>query len=111
MKNIAKTFSLLLFFCLGACSWQETADLLTFQKKPAYGNEQAYITLQQPMNRVVVTCYNSPDFSSERCAQIFEAKGYVRLRDIPYRTANYDFLQTDTYPTRRWREGELTPRW
>jgi len=37
--------------------------------------------------------------------------GYVRLRDIPYKSANYDFLKTDTYPTRRWRDGETTPRW
>ena len=38
-------------------------------------------------------------------------KGYVRLREIPYKPADYDFLKTDTYPTRRWRGGELTPRW
>lgn len=35
----------------------------------------------------------------------------VRFEDIPYKTANYDFLKTGTYPTRRWRPGEITPRW
>ena len=82
-----------------------------FSQRTSYGNDQPYITLQQPTTRVIATCYRSEDVSAEACAKIFESKGYVRLRNIPYKTADYDFLKTDTYPTRRWRGNEDTPRW
>ena len=47
----------------------------------------------------------------EKVKRTAEKLGYVRLREIPYKPADYDLLKTDTYPTRRWRGGELTPRW
>lgn len=69
------------------------------------------IGLQNSRDRTVVHCYDSERASAEECAKYFEAKGYVRFRDIPYKTAGYDFLKVDTYPTRRWRNSEITPRW
>lgn len=69
------------------------------------------IGLQNLENRNVVRCYNSVQSTAEDCAQIFEKKGYVRFRDIPHKTADYDFLKVDTYPTRRWRDSEITSRW
>lgn len=76
-----------------------------------YANDQNIIVLQDLTSRIVATCYTTADVTAETCARAFEAKGYVRLSEIPYKPANYDFLKTDTYPTRRWRGGELTPRW
>ena len=69
------------------------------------------IYLQHPFSRVVARCFSSADYATEACAQKFEENGYVRFHNIPYKTARYDFLTKDTYPTRRWRENELTPRW
>lgn len=82
--------------------------------KPAriiYGNEQDTIVLQNLTSRVLATCQSTDDVSADVCARVFESKGYVRITNIPYKTADYDFLKTDTYPTRRWRGGEKTPRW
>ncbi len=69
------------------------------------------IGLLNPYNRTVVHCYNGNSLSAEDCARNFEKKGFVRFRNIPYKTANFDFLKVDTYPTRRWRDSEITPRW
>lgn len=69
------------------------------------------IGLQNLRDRTVVRCYSNGENSAEACARYFEEKGYVRFRDIPYKTANYDFLKVDTYPTRRWRDSETSPRW
>lgn len=72
---------------------------------------QEEIGLQNLRDRTIVRCYGNNENSAEDCARYFEQKGYVRFRDIPYKTANYDFLKVDTYPTRRWRDSEATPRW
>ena len=69
------------------------------------------IGLQHPYDRTVVHCSSNKKYSAEDCAQYFETKGFVRFRNIPYKTAGYDFLKVDTYPTRRWRGSEKTPRW
>lgn len=100
------------FLILCSCSWWQTEEILPLKPaRPVYGNEQDTIVLQNQTNRVIATCHSTEDVSADSCAQAFEAKGYVRIRDIPYKTADYDFLKTDTYPTRRWRGGEKTPRW
>ena len=73
--------------------------------------KETEIYLQEPFTRVIARCYASADYAANACAAQFERQGYVRIRNIPYKTARYDFLTKDTYPTRRWRENELTPRW
>ncbi len=112
MSKKLKVLSLIFTLLVGACSWQQAEEMVNLKpKRTVYGNDQATIVLQQPQSRVVATCYRTEDVSAEACAKIFESKGYVRLRNIPYKTADYDFLKTDTYPTRRWRGNEDTPRW
>ncbi len=70
-----------------------------------------FIGLQNMRSRTIVRCYAADEQAMEDCAAAYERKGFVRFRDIPYKTAGYDFLKVDTYPTRRWRDSELTPRW
>lgn len=99
------------------CNWQAL-----FERKPEpvafkpekfkqYVNDERSIGLQNLNNRAVVRCHDSDVHSAEECAQFFESKGYVRFKNIPYKTANFDFLKVDSYPTRRWRPDELTSRW
>lgn len=129
MKKICGLFAC--FMLLGGCStasniyaslWNpdvpETSrsalvadDSYFFRKSNRYVNDNCSIGLQNSFTREVVHCRNTFFTSAEECAQKYEAKGYTRFRDIPYKTANYDFLKVDNYPTRRWRANELTPRW
>ena len=80
-----------------------------FSSAKAAENER--IGLQNPDDRTIVYCLSGSDYSAEQCAVHYEAQGYVRIRDLPKKPANFDSLTVDTYPTRRWRSGELTPRW
>lgn len=73
--------------------------------------EQKKIGLQNIETREIAYCYNNSQSSAEDCAQYFESIGFIRMKYIPYKTANFDFLTVETYPTRRWRPHELTPRW
>ena len=77
---------------------------------PGYANDQPKISLLNPTSRYIIHCYGDMG-AAEECARHYEQKNYVRYRDIPYTTANYDFLTRETFPTRRWREHERTPRW
>ena len=70
-----------------------------------------YIGLQNLRSRTIVYCYDNDDYTAEQCASHYETLGYTRFRNIPSRAAKYDFLTVDTYPTRRWRNGEYSPRW
>lgn len=111
MKIFKTSIALFCAVAVGACSFYEKAEnSLTF-KRFGYANEETQINLQQPFTRVIVKCYSTKYEPAETCAKLFESKGYVRFEDIPYKTANYDFPKTGTYPTRRWRPGEITPRW
>lgn len=101
-------FGLLL---LGACMNQVETASIQPQRRFRYANEETEISLLQPFTSVIVRCYSTKYEPAETCAQFFEEKGYVRFRNIPYKTANYDFLKANGYPTRRWRPGEITPRW
>lgn len=112
MRNSKIAMVLLMVGILNACSMINKEKPVETQKsKPDYANAEEMISLQNLKNRNIVYCYNSEQQSSEVCAKYFEKKGYTRFRDIPYKTAKYDFLKKDTYPTRRWRDGEQTPRW
>lgn len=98
---------------LSACSyWTQKDGKVNYQPAPyGYANELGKISLLNPTSRDMIHCYGSAFSSAEDCARKYELKNYVRYRDVPYKTANYDFLTRDTYPTRRWREYERTPRW
>ena len=73
--------------------------------------QEEEIVLQNLYNRDIVRCVKSAYSTANDCAAMFESQGFVRIGDIPQQTANYDLLKTNTYPTRRWREGEKGPRW
>lgn len=99
---------------LGACGyWTNKEGKINYQPAPpGYANAQSKISLLNPTLRYMIHCVDSPYGSAEDCARYYEVnKNYVRYRDVPYKTANYDFLARETYPTRRWREHERTPRW
>lgn len=94
-----------LFLICGCTYWQETP---TYQILPYQEN---MIVLQNLKTRVLVYCYTIEDQTAESCAEKFENGGFVRLKDIPRLTADYDTLKSDTYPTRRWRKEDKVPRW
>ena len=74
-------------------------------------SNQRSVGLQDLRTRTIVYCKADSFQAAEQCADYYESQGYVRMTDIPKKTAKYDFLTVDTYPTRRWRNGEVTPRW
>ncbi len=111
MRKIKTAAVLLCALTIGACTLHKKAEKPLEPKRFHYANEETQINLQQPFTRVIVKCYSTKYEPAETCARFFESKGYVRFGDIPYKTANYDFLKSGNYPTRRWRPGEITPRW
>ncbi len=113
MIKRCKMLFLLVLFVLTACRMTSYSSPPPVAEIPiaTYGNAADFIDLQNPHNRVVVHCKKTAEASAELCADFFEKRGYIRLQEIPYKTANYDFLKTDTYPSRRWRANEATPRW
>ena len=92
-------------FLLGACSRYVPEE--TFIVAP----QNKDISLQNLKTREIVTCPENGLDSSENCAKVFEANGFVKISDIPSQTAHYDLKKPTTYPTRNWREGEKNPRW
>ncbi|MDD7313655.1 MAG: hypothetical protein PUH03_04820 [bacterium] len=97
LNQIISISGIFLFFCLIFAAVTEAAG--------------ERIGLQNMNDRTVVYCYGNPDYSAEDCAAYYESKGFTRLGDIPTKPARFDALTVDTFPTRRWRDGELTPRW
>ena len=107
MKLRKTAINLLFLGVLGACASAPDSEVLPELNQA--GPREIY--LQEPFTRVVARCYAPLPQAVEACATLYEQKGYVRFTNIPYKVARYDFLTQDTYPTRRWRENELTPRW
>ncbi len=106
MKHLKISAIAALCLFIGACS--------STKQEPVYDVPLAQdnvIALQNLKSRVLLYCFASQNLSADDCAKHFEQKGYVRLKDIPQFPAQYDFLKADTYPTRRWRKGEVIPRW
>lgn len=97
------------------CDWKDIFKSAPKPQEPqtvrVVSEGPASINLQNPYTRKIARCYNNNISSAEECARYFERYGFIRFREIPYKTANYDFLHVDTFPTRRWRDSELTPRW
>lgn len=108
MTKMQKFLVVAILILVSACSSNTNQQTL---QREVYANEEAVISLREPKTRVIVRCYQNEYQPAEFCAQMFEEKGYVRFNDIPHKPAKYDFITKDTYPTRRWREGEASPRW
>ena len=94
-------------FAISACATPE--NKLT--KTISYANDPEQISLQNLDTRVVVNCYTNEDISAQDCSRYYESQGFVRFREIPQKPADFDKLKVDTYPTRRWRDSEITSRW
>ena len=114
MKIVKAAANLVLTGALSACGLLQGTPMMSRSTPAPVKTSEIY--LQEPFTRVVARCYSTADvttadYAADACAQYFEKKGYVRFSNIPYKTARYDFLTKDTYPTRRWREHEVTPRW
>ncbi len=107
MKKLNRFWLLMPLFVLASCVNHQD-EVPTVQVAPY---QEDMIALQNPNTRVLAYCYQSAYYSAEYCAAEFEAKGFVRLTDIPRLVAEYDTLKADTYPTRRWRKDEQVPRW
>lgn len=96
--------------CASAPSLIQTTKPVPLPKE-VYANDSNNIKLQNLKTRIIVVCRESFYETAETCAQFYEKNNYVRLTDIPYKIAKYDRLSKNIFPTRRWRNGERTPRW
>ena len=110
MKLNIAVASLVFIGTLGGCSLnnERTTNSFISNNSPTKETE---IFLQDPYSRVIARCYATAEDAANACANKFEQNGYVRLKNIPYRVARYDFLTSDTYPSRRWRFNDIAPRW
>lgn len=122
MRAITTFSALILSIFLSSCSKlppfatqsSETSAASNQQMPPPkeiYANDSQNIKLQNLKTRIIIVCRESFYETAETCARFYEKHNYVRLSDIPYKVAQYDRLTKDTFPTRRWRKGERTPRW
>ncbi len=71
---------------------------------------QNQVVLQNLNTRVLAYCRGTEE-QVAYCLSRLEGSCYVRLSEVPKVTAKADELQRGTYPTRRWREGDVVPRW
>ena len=111
MSKKSLIFLLSALSVLSACSLFSKEEKEQIPARTVYANEETTISLINQTTKVIVRCYSNVFEPAETCARFFEEKDYIRFREIPYKTANYDFLKPGSYPTRRWRNGERTPRW
>lgn len=111
MINKTTIFTLLLAVLIAGCSHFVKPQQPAIPAKVSLANDGKDIYLQDLKTRMIVVCHESLYETAETCAQYFEQANYVRLKNIPVKVAKYDRLTKDTFPTRRWRDGERTPRW
>lgn len=71
---------------------------------------QNQVILQNLNTRVLAYCRGNEE-QIAYCISRLEGSCYVRLSEIPKVTAKSDTLRRGSYPSRRWREGDVVPRW
>ena len=69
------------------------------------------VILQHPVTREVFYCESDGEISAAACAAELEEMGFVRLTDKPLFPGKDDLLQKGSYPPRRYRDNQNTPRW
>ena len=111
MEKFLHILSISLIFLLCSCLIHEEGILYDDIYIVEAPQKEDVISLQNLKTKEIVHCHATKQRTAEECAATFESNGYVRFRDIPSQTAEYDSLQTNTYPSRRWRKGEKNPRW
>lgn len=68
------------------------------------------IMLKDLNTRMIVFCRGTEE-QMEICAEKMTYAGYVRISQIPRVATKYDVAPQRGYPARRWREGDVVPRW
>lgn len=68
------------------------------------------VVMQNLESRVLAFCRGSQQ-AVDACVERLSCIGYVRVANIPKVPAKYDLAPAKGYPARRWREGEVVPRW
>jgi len=118
MRKTIPLIILCITLAITACFHTKSSKKYTIDKsntnfiKPTNSKiDDRYIVLQHPVDRTVIKCKNYTLKTKEECAKEFETLGYVRLKDKVKSPAKYDDAKSSTYPSRRWRDGENTPRW
>ena len=71
---------------------------------------QNQVILQNLNTRVLAYCRGTEE-QIAYCISRLEGSCYVPLNEIPKVTAKADILRRGSYPSRRWREGDVVPRW
>ena len=93
-KLIALGAASLLALC--ACSStsadDESAKVILLGNEPQ--NVQPVILLQHQTTGKLACCRDTGEVTAEDCARVLEAHCFVRVQDLPYRPAKYDFLTT-----------------
>lgn len=97
-------------YSVPGCVDYEFADDSDFPQVEDNKYQSNQVILENLNTRVLAYCRGS-DVEIDMCVSRLKASCYVKLQDIPKRSAKYDILQRGTYPTRRWRNGETAPRW
>lgn len=107
MKNVKYISLVAIAFLCVSCVADESYN----ESFPVVYAEDEPVTLFDANKKNKVVCYPDAYMTARECADAFEQMGYMRAENIPSQPAQYDILQKNTYPTRRWREGEVNPRW
>ncbi|MDO4184210.1 MAG: hypothetical protein Q4D11_03090 [Rhodospirillales bacterium] len=120
MKHNIFVCALFLLFFMTGCAYDDAvwmseedceneAEVVVLGNRPY--NTQSTIFLVNQKTGELACCQDTPMVSAEECAWALEQTCFKRVEDLPRGIANYDFLKSGTYPTRRWRDGETAPRW
>ncbi|MCQ2915110.1 MAG: hypothetical protein MJ247_07970 [Alphaproteobacteria bacterium] len=104
MKNIL--FCLMAVSCLSSCVSNQEKDV-----KVIIPGSDKPIVLQHTITREIVYCDGTDVNKMDICATDFERDGFVRLTDKPNFRAKDDLPRPGSYPTRRFRDNQNTPRW
>lgn len=90
-------------------SCEEVEELVILATTPQ--NVQSRIFLVNQNTGELACCTDTEFGSAEDCALALEKECFKRVEDIPYNMSKDDILKANTYPTRRWRDNEHSPRW
>ena len=68
------------------------------------------VIMQNLETRVLAFCRGTQE-AIDVCVERLSCIGFERITNVPKLPAKYDLAPNKGYPARRWREGEVVPRW
>ena len=68
------------------------------------------VIMQNLETRVLAFCRGTEE-AIDVCVERLSCIGFERITNVPKLPAKYDLAPNKGYPARRWREGEVIPRW